>query len=441
MPLFLFLLHLFPSYTSSEGILYSDWDKLMTCHPLTYTLPSTEDQIISHIHSSKYNNETLKIVGAGHSFSGIQLTDGNMISLDRYNRILKTTYMSTGEALVEVQAGIRLRDLNDQLEAMNLAIENLGATAAQSLAGAISTGTHGTGAALGSISTQIKSMRVIDSDGMIHIASDEDDAELLAAARAGLGAVGVISTLTLRTVPLFRMRKTQVSYDLSALLQDLPDLLNTYDRLQWWFTPYTSDATLLTREVTTDSISPAAGGQAGCWSSLPTAASECVDVSYKTMVDSIDHYEDRDLYTEMEMFIPVEYTQAAVLDFIAFQESVKDKHDPDVELFTGVRYVAADDILLSPLYRRNSSVISFIVIGDKDKTGSTQEFEMYSRGLEAICEEKYEGRAHWGKVNYMNADIVRTSYGKNYDRFMEVKKRMDPNNMFTNDYLMERLGL
>ena len=101
------------------------------CQPLTYQLPTSEAELANAILSSFRRGEPLKVVGAGHSFSGIQLTDGNMISLDRYADVLKTEYLPDGGALVEVEAGIRLRDLNSELEKRGLALPNLGATAAQ----------------------------------------------------------------------------------------------------------------------------------------------------------------------------------------------------------------------------------------------------------------------------------------------------------------------
>jgi hypothetical protein len=221
----------------------------------------------------------------------------------------------------------------------------------------------------------------------------------------------------------------------------LPVLLQQYERLQWYFTPYTTSATLVLREETSEPISPipTSDDPGGCWSSQAEAQKDCTDVSYKAMTDSLSGYESRTIYTEMEMFIPVEHTEAAILDFLAFMERVKPQHNPMVELFTGVRYVKADSILLSPMYQRDSSVISFIVMGNKNHTGSPEEFEMYASGLEEICETKYNGRPHWGKVNYATHKYLESEYGASLETFNEVRKAMDPDRMFSNEYLDSRL--
>ena len=169
------------------------------------------------------------------------------------------------------------------------------------------------------------------------------------------------------------------------------------------------------------------------------AGSDCTDISYKAMTDSLEGYEARTIYTEMEIFIPVEYTESAILDFMAYMEDVKSQHDPNVELFTGVRYVMEDSIFLSPMNGRNSSVISFIVLGNQNHTGSPREFELYASGLEKICESKYGGRPHWGKVNYVTHDYLIAEYGSYLEKFNEVRNKMDPDRVFTNDYLDMRL--
>jgi FAD/FMN-containing dehydrogenase len=143
-----------------------------------------------------------------------------MVSLDNYNKVLGRKDLADGSALVEVQAGIRLRDFNDELEKMGLSMLNMGATAAQSVAGATATSTHGTGTKLGSISTQITSMRLIDSSGKVHVVSEQDsDTAMFEAARVGIGAIGAISTMTFHVAPLFKLRKRLIDYELSTLLK------------------------------------------------------------------------------------------------------------------------------------------------------------------------------------------------------------------------------
>jgi len=430
--------------TPSVGIYYKNWDGVKTCTPTGYYTPSNEHEIQQIIHYSKDVGASVKVVGGGLSFSGVQMSEGgHLISLDKMNKILNVTYNEEGGALVEVQSGIRLRELCRELDALGLAMVNLGATATQSVVGAAATGTHGTGTELGAIATQIVSLRIIDAAGVVHVASATENTELFDAARVGVGALGIISSVTLSTEKLWKMKKYSLSYSLQQLFHDLPSLLKQYSRLQWSWVPYTDAATVLIREdVPWESELVPSGPDGGCWS-LSQSTSECTDVSYKTLTDSLPHYLNRSLYTEMEMFIPIEHTQAAVQDFIDYMDSVRDQHNPNVTISGMVRYVAGDDIYLSPMQGRDTAVISFIALGDLEVTGDQTEFELYARGLEEICATKYAGRPHWGKVSY--ADIqdtaaIRQAYGdKAFDAFALVRTAMDPTGMFLNEYLQQRL--
>lgn len=420
------------------GIHFVNWDERKECSPLTYTTPNNEEEIISSIKIASHNNEKLKVIGGGLSFSGIQLiNDGHMISLSKMNKILNVENLQDGSALVEVQAGIIIRDLCDKLEKLNLALVNLGATASQSIVGAASTGTHGTGTELGNLATQIVSLRIIDSSGIIHIASNHINRDLFDVARINIGALGIISSITIKAVPLWKMKKTMYDTSLTQLLLDLPSLLIKYPRLQWSWLPYTDIATVVIREnVPWETAIEPTGPDGGCWSeSLST--SNCTDVSYKTLTDSLYHYDKRSLYTEMEMFIPIEDTTDAVNDFILWMDSVKDLHNPNIYISAMIRYVKEDDIILSQCYGRNTSVMSFIALGEADGS-EIDEFYLYSKGLEDLTESKYNSRPHWGKVNYATADYLRHAYGENYNIFEKKMKEMDPNRMFLNEYLDSR---
>jgi L-gulonolactone oxidase len=229
--------------SSPDGILYSDWDGAETCKPLSFAQPTTEAAIVEEIVAAAAEGSMIKVVGAGHSFSGIQLTDGSvnagssgrMISLDRYAGVVGApAWADDGSyASVTVRAGSRLSDLNTALEALGLAFVNLGSCAAQSIAGAVATGTHGTGKLLGSMSTQVVGLRLLDASGAAHDISAESEAELFSAARVGLGALGVVVEVTVRCVPLFKMKETTYSLPLADLLATHDELYENNDRFQW----------------------------------------------------------------------------------------------------------------------------------------------------------------------------------------------------------------
>ena len=428
--------------TSNVGLNYVNWDEMKTCKPVSYSTPVDEGEVVAAVLRAGESGGRMKVVGAGLSFSGVQMassTRGHIISVDRLNSITSVSPLPEGGALVEVGAGISLRELCRELDLLGLTLLNLGATATQTVVGAATTGTHGTGANIGGIATSIHALRIVDGMGRIITASVDENSDIFEAARVGVGAVGIITAVTLKTVPIWKMKKFSLSYSLKQLLIDLPELMNKYDRLQWSWIPYTDDATVLIREdVPWETPIYPSGPDGGCWSNTQSTAT-CVDVSYKTLTDSLEHYLERDLYTEMEMFINVDDTTDAVLDFITYMDSIKDRHDPDVYISAMIRYVAADSITLSPMNGRNTSVISFIALGNKQSTASKEEFDMYARGLENLTETKYASRPHWGKVNYAEFSYLQGAYGQAYTDFQKVMAEMDPLGLFLNDYLIKRL--
>lgn len=426
--------------TSPLGLSFTNWDGMMTCDPLSFSVPSTETEIVDFVKHAYMQNNTVKVIGAGMSFSGIQLTEGgHMLSLQNYNKILNVEHSKEdSSALLTVQAGIQLRHLVEQLNAdYGLALENMGATATQSIVGACSTGTHGTGISLGNMASTITQLTVIDSQGRVRTANSQENVELFNAARVGLGAVGVISTVTVRVLPQFKLERRIEPYSLTTLIGDVDKLLSQYDRLQWSFTPYTDEASVIYREevpMDTEMYPPSPDG--GCWSDSQSTSDRCVDLSYKALTDSESHYEARSLYTEMEMFIPYEYTMEAVEAYRAWMDSVKDQHDPSIAVSVMVRYLATDSMSLSPVgwgQGNKASVLSVIVMD------SPSEFELYSRGLETLCEDKYAGRAHWGKVNYLDSHAVENLYGEGFKSFSKVREVIDPTGVFMNEYLTTRL--
>ena len=289
-------------------------------------------------------------------------------------------------------------------------------------------------------------LRIVDAFGQIHTASASDNSDLFAASRVSAGALGIITSVTLQTVPLWKMKKTSFDYSLSKLLVDLPELLEEYERLQWSWIPYTDNATVVIREdVEWEAPIEPSGSDGGCWSESQPTDPSCTDVSYKTLTDSKRHYEQRSLYTEMEMFIPVENSIDAVRDFIAFMDTVRPLHDESVTLSAMLRYVKADEIMISPMEGRDTAVMSIIVLGGRDSTADQTEFKLFAGGLQSLTEAKYNGRPHWGKVNYpvlapaggSYADYLAGAYPR-WGDFHALLGKMDPSGLFSNAYLKER---
>jgi len=173
-----------------------------------------------------------------------------------------------------------------------------------------------------SISSAVTALTVIDADG--NIIDSENNPDLLKFGRVSLGCLGVISTVTITAVPLFKMKLSVFSLPLDQVLANHDYYLSTYDRFQFSFVPYTNVATVMIRELV-----PVDTPTTDCWAT-PAPTYPCVDVSYKTLVDSLERYDNRTLYTEMEMFVPVEDALAAINDFVEYQNSIEELHDDDI---------------------------------------------------------------------------------------------------------------
>jgi len=436
---------------NAEGLLWEDWDRRQVCSPGEYLVPETESELQEIVvRKVKGEGRQLKVVGAGHSFSSIALCgDGSVVvSLDKLNKIVRVEGTS-----VTVQGGMRLHILNSELEARNLSLTNMGATCEQSIAGATQTGTHGTGKTLGSMSTQIIGMKLLLANGTFITAKKGGlNHDILKSAAVGLGALGIVTQLTLKTEALFYLNLTKITMPLDALLSSLPNLMERYERLQWyWNPPDEENATLVLRERV-DAIPPKAEG---CWNGAAHlgepeqlfgaassySSSTCIDVSYKALCGSRAHYHARNLYTEMEMFVPQHVIPELIRDFRQFQSKVLPQHNKS--LFVGVRYVSADGITMSPQNGRSNAVVSQIVTGpSKTETGDFDDFSLYARELERIAESSYHGRPHWGKMNWATKESILRGYGNaNLNAFLDLRAKLDPHGYFLNDYLKERFDV
>ena len=286
----------------TSPITWTDWDKRQTCSPtLGLHQPSSIAEVIQIIQTAAASSQQVKVVGSGHSFSPITLTDNGtnkpggsiMLNLDRINTVLMLP--TPTHLYVTVEAGIRVHDLNAQLLKAGYGLKNTGAIAQQSIAGATQTGTHGTGSNLGSMSSTLTSMDVLLANGTVVTCSMQAHMQLFQAARVGLGALGIVLRVTVQVVPKYKLHRIAMPYPLDQLAQDLPALTARYERLQWYYTPYTNNATLLLRlPIAVDApIVPCWPGDVEKSIRLGQNVS-CVDWSFKALCHEAD---DHILYT------------------------------------------------------------------------------------------------------------------------------------------------
>jgi L-gulonolactone oxidase len=215
---------------------WSNWAGNQTCAPAEIRRPTTEHELAALVKEAGAAERRVKVVGAGHSFTPIACTDGVLVDLGAYRRVLAH---DAAAGTVTVEAGIPLDELCEQLDRRGLALENMGDINRQSVAGATQTATHGTGLRFGNLSSRIVGMRLITGDGSVLECSPTENADVLDVARVGLGALGVVSTMTIKCVPAFRLHAIEEAEPVDEVLGNLDGLIAEHDHFEFYWVPHT----------------------------------------------------------------------------------------------------------------------------------------------------------------------------------------------------------
>jgi FAD-linked oxidoreductase len=424
---------------------WRNWAGDQVCTPSEIASPGTTEDLIEVLGRSRKAGRRVRVAGAGHSFTEAALTDGTMVSLQRMGNVLEAD-RETG--LVKVEAGVALRDLNERLWGLGLAMENLGDIDVQSLAGAISTATHGTGGGLRNISAQVEAIELVTADGQVRELTGGDE---LRAARVSLGALGVITAVTLRTVPAFTLHRLDSPQPLAEVLDRYEEIVGANDHFELFVFPYTETALVIERNRTDEPPKPP--HRAAAWLNDVLLENHVLDLLARTgrrfpgmnprmaRVASrlLSHSERRDRsyrifatdrrvrFTEMEYAVPREHGPEAlrrVLDLIRGEQ---------IEVFFPIefRVVAGDDALLSPTHERPSAYIAV-------HQYRGMEWRPYFEEVEAIM-RSFGGRPHWGKRHFQDAASLAEAYPRFAD-FLAIRDRYDPDRLFANEYTERVLG-
>ena len=430
------------------GAEWRNWAGDQRCRPAAIETPATRDELAEVVRRAGERALSVRASASGHSFTEIALTDGVMVRCDRLDRIVSAD-AATG--LVKVEAGIVLADLNRRLDRLGLAFENLGDIDRQTLAGSISTGTHGTGERFTSISAQVEAIEMVLADGSVLEISASDDPAALDAARIGLGALGMIYAVTIRTVPAFRIDRLDNPKPLDETLARLDELNAINDHFEFYVFPHTDVALCRESRRTDDPSRPrhraavyaqevmlenwVGGVFALAGRSLPSQAprlariasagsgrSHKLDKSHRVFAS-----ERRVKFTEMEYAIPREHAAEAVRGVLAI--AARPEHA--VAFPIEVRFAAADDLVLSASHGRSTCYIA--VHHDR-----RLDWRPYFQAVEELM-RSYGGRPHWGKGHFQSAETLAGLYPR-WNEFQALRDRLDPERRFRNRYIDRVLG-
>jgi FAD-linked oxidoreductase len=428
---------------------WRNWAGDERCAPAAVERPGTVAEIVAALERAAAAGQRVRVAGSGHSFSDVACTDGRMLSLERMDRVLDVDRAS---GLVRVEGGIAIHALSAALASHGLAFENLGDIDAQTIAGAISTATHGTGARLRNLSAQVEAVELVLADGStLTCAARDADPTTYRAARVGVGSLGVIAAVTLRCVPAFTLRGVDRPAPLGDTLDRLEELGEANDHFELYAFPHCDTA--LTRTNTRVDEPPRPRGRAKAYAQdvlLTNRAFHAFCLAGRALPRFIPAFNravtrlagtsvrvDRSdrifasprlvRFTEMEYALPRGCTAEAVRRVLAL---VKERGF-DVPFPIEVRLVAPDDALLSPAHERATGYVAVHMFRG-------MAWEPYFRAVEAVMDE-YGGRPHWGKRHFQAAETLRARYPR-WDDFQAVRTRLDPGGRFLNAHAERVLG-
>jgi FAD-linked oxidoreductase len=426
---------------------WRNWAGNQRATPVTVSRPTSIDEVTAVIQDAAANGRRVKVAGSGHSFTDIALADDIRLDLSAFGSTLSVDLESR---VVTAPAGMPLRALNEALAARGLALPNLGDIDAQTIAGAISTGTHGTGAGYGCLSTFVAGLTLVTGTGEVIRCGPDEHPEIFVAAQVGLGALGVITEVSLRCVDAFVLHADERPMPLDAVLAGLPEHVGN-DHFEFYWLPYT-ERTLTKRNNRVAADNRPLSRLRAWWDddflqNTVLGALCRVGRAVPSLVPAISRAEARVItprvytarsdvafvsprrvrFTEMEYGLPREALPEAFAGLRKVVESLPFKVLIPVE----VRFTAPDDIWLSHGYGRESAYIAihqFVGV----------EYEPYFRAFERVA-EGLGGRPHWGKLHYRDAASLRAEY-PHFDAFLAIRDRLDPGRLFANAYTERVLG-
>jgi FAD-linked oxidoreductase len=433
---------------------WHNWSGLESADPRTVVSPASRDDIVAAVDGARRDGSTVKMVGTGHSFTGIAAPGDVMLRPDRLRGIVA---VDRAAMTVTAYAGTPLKTLNHELERQGLSLHNMGDIAEQTLAGAVSTGTHGTGGVAAGLAAQVVGFQLVTGTGEVLDASPTENAELFELGRVGLGALGILVTLTFAVEPLFLLEAHEQPMSWDEALDSFDELVASAHHTDMYWFPHT-DRMLTKRNTRLDAdLSEAQPvGRVRGWvddellsntvfGALTAVANRAPavvprmnqvsaralsertysDVAHRVFVSS-----RRVVFREMEYAVP----RAAGLDALREARRVVDASDWRISFPVEIRVAPADDIALSTAYDRDSVYLAFHTHHRSD----WRTHAAYLEAIEAVL-RAHDGRPHWGKLHTRTAADLAPAYPR-FEEFLALRDRLDPDRLFGNDYLRRVLG-
>ncbi len=427
---------------TSHAKSWHNWSGSVQCKPQQVAKPASIDALVQIIKACNIDNRQVRVVGSGHSFTPLVQTNDVLMSLEHIQGIEE---IDIEGGTVTVLAGTPLKTLGEALYMRKLAQENLGGIDIQTVAGAISTGTHGTGIRFGTLSAQVSGLTLVTAAGELLECSPEQHPDIFKAAQVSLGTLGVIAKVKLRVVPAKRLHFKSHRERLSDCLANLERYRQENSHFEIFWFPYTPWVQAKFLNETEVSVS-----KSGLWGNfnkvvlendlywllseccrlLPPLARTMSTISAMCIAPVNEINYSHRLYAAprivrlqaMEYAIPVEHVQTVLSEI----QVCINQHRFQVHIPLGCRFVHSDDAWLSPAYQRESAFIAVHMY-------QGMEYKSYFQHVEEIFQH-YNGRPHWGKMHTQDAARLAALY-PHWNDFRRIRATLDPQGLFLNDYL------
>jgi L-gulono-1,4-lactone dehydrogenase len=429
---------------------WQNWAGTASADPARRRWPRSAEEIADAVTSAAKDGLTVRALGSGHSFTSAAATSGVAIDLSCWTGIVAADLES---GLITVRSGTTLRELNAALDVLGLAMANLGDIDAQTISGAISTGTHGTGARLGGLAAQVAGLELVLADGSVVTCSADERPDLFAAARVSVGALGVISTVTLQCVPAFTLAAEEQPMALDEVLARFGEFAEDNDHFEFFWLPYGKNALLKRNNRVAQGAGPgpmpgwrrfyeyevmenaAFGALCRTGRAMPATIKPLGRLTsallskraYSAPSHEVFVTPRRVRFVESEYAVP----RAVLLDVFAELRSGVQRLANPVMFPVEIRVTAADDIWLSTAYGRDSAYVAIHQYAGLP-------YQEYFRLFESIVTAA-GGRPHWGKMHTRDAGYLAGAYPRFAD-FLRVRDETDPGRLFANPYLEQVFG-
>jgi FAD-linked oxidoreductase len=427
---------------------WENWSGLATATPTRIITPHDPAEVAEAVREAHAAGHRVKMPGTGHSFTDIAVADDILLRPELLNGI---TAVDREAMTVTVLAGTPLFALNGELERLGLSLHNMGDIAEQTIAGATSTGTHGTGGTVASLAAQIVGLELVTGDGSVLRASTQENPEVLAVARLGLGALGVITSITLAVEPVFTLEAYEHPMLWDEVLGRVEELRADNHHFEFYWFPHTDRCLVKENNRILDEAEPL--GRVRGWVDDELLSNNLFGVINRlgnlrpTLIPRLNEISGRALsarrfsdvphkvftsprrvrFREMEYAVPREHGTDALREV----RRLIDASDWTISFPVEVRNAPADDIALSTASGQDTTYLAFHMNKQTDHRA-------YFAGVEEIL-RSYDGRPHWGKLHTRTAADLAPAYPR-WDEFATIRDRLDPDRTFTNAYLQRVLG-